>query len=70
MLYKNVVRLCEKRGITIAKLEKETGLGNATVRGWEKATPNFRTLSAVASYFGVSVDDLMHKDMVADQKSD
>lgn len=62
MIYENIVKLCQKRGITIARLEKESGLGNATVRGWEDGIPRVDKLQAVANYFGVTVDDLLKED--------
>ena len=64
MLFDNVVELCNAKNITIAKLETDTGLGNATVRGWKTATPNLATLKKVADYFGVTIDYLM-KDHVS-----
>lgn len=36
MIYENVKRLCQERGINIATLEKECGLGNAIVNKWGK----------------------------------
>lgn len=65
MLFDNVVALCKQRNITIARLESETGLGNATVRGWVKSVPNLGTLKKVADYFNVSIDDLL-----SDKKSE
>lgn len=59
MLFNNVVALCKEKKISVSRLEKETGLGNATVRGWERSTPNLRTLQLVADYFGVTVDELL-----------
>ena len=59
MLYANIVELCKERGISIASLEKECGLGNATVKGWETGNPRVDTLKAVADYFGVSIDYLL-----------
>ena len=61
MLYENIVNLCEQRGISIAKLEKECGLGNATIQGWKalRDTPRFSTMKKVADYFDISVNDLM-----------
>ena len=59
MLYANIVELCKDRGISIARLEKECGLGNATVKGWETGNPRVDTLKAVADYFGVSIDYLL-----------
>lgn len=58
MLYENVLALCKERKIRIARLERETGLGNGTVRGWERSTPSMDTLKKVADYFGVTMDFL------------
>lgn len=59
MFYENVLALCKERGITVSKLEKDIGFGNATVRGWEKSSPRLDSAKAVADYFGVSVDSLL-----------
>lgn len=61
MILENVLRLCKERGISIARLEKETGLGNATVRGWATSTPQVDKLKAVADYFGVTIDSLIRQ---------
>lgn len=62
MIYTNVCNLCQSRGISIAKLERETGLGNATIRGWVTSSPTVEKLKAVADYFGVTVDELLSDD--------
>ena len=59
MIYTNIYNLCQKRGMSIAKLEKEMGFGNATVRGWANSSPTVEKLKAVADYFGVTVDALL-----------
>ena len=59
MIYKNIVKLCKDRGISIAKLERETGLGNGTIGRWEKSSPNVDNAKKVADFFGVTVDSLM-----------
>lgn len=59
MLYKNIEELCKERNISIARLEREAGLGNATVRGWVTSKPNIETIGKVAAYFGVSIDELL-----------
>ena len=59
MIYKNIVKLCKDRGISIAKLERETGLGNGTIGRWEKSFPNVENAEKVADFFGVTVDSLM-----------
>lgn len=61
MIFENISKLCKEKNISIARLEKACGLGNATVRSWRTSTPNAENLKRVADYFGVSVDSLMSK---------
>ena len=51
--------LCERAGITINKLEKETGVGRGNVSRWNKHQPGPDKLAAVAAYFDVAVDFLL-----------
>ena len=62
MIYTKISDLCQNRGISIAKLERELNFGNATVRGWATSSPTVEKLKAVADYFGVTVDDLLADD--------
>lgn len=59
MIYDNIVSMCKKKKISISKLEKEVGLGNATVKTWKKSSPSVDKLKKVADYFGVTVDMLI-----------
>lgn len=62
MIYKNIVRLCKERGISIAKLEQNCGLGNGTVSGWQSGQPRLDRVKLVADYFGVTIDALINSD--------
>ena len=62
MIYENIVRLCKERGITIARLERECGFGNATIRGWSVSSPSIAKVQRVAEFFGVSVEELLKKE--------
>ena len=64
MIYKNVVRLCKEKGISIARLERETGIGNGTIGRWEKSSPSVDNAKKVADFFGVTVDSLMMAEAV------
>ena len=64
MLYDTIKEICKDRGISIARLERESGLGNATIRGWMSSSPNTATLSKVAAYLGTSIEDLLSGDAV------
>lgn len=60
LIFNNIVSLCKDRNISIAKLEKEIGLGNATIRTWKTSSPSVERLKLVADYFGVTVDSLIN----------
>ena len=62
MLFEKISALCNERGISIAKLEKDAGLGNATVRGWKESVPSAGNLKKVATILGCTVDDLLRED--------
>ena len=59
MIYENIIRFCKERGIAVARLEKECGLGNATVRNWKTSSPSIANVQKVAEFFGCTVDDLL-----------
>lgn len=59
VVYKNISELCNQRNISIAKLEREVGVGNGTIGRWEKSSPTVENLKKVADYFGVTVNDLI-----------
>ena len=59
MLFEKISTLCEKRNITIAKLERECAMGNGTVRGWKNSSPSIGNLKKVADYFKVPMEQLL-----------
>lgn len=60
MLLENIRRLCSKKPISIAKLERETGISNGTISRWDTSSPTIDNVRKVADFFGVSVDDLLN----------
>ncbi len=65
MLYFKISNLCKDRNISVARLEKECGLGNATIRGWKTSNPNLNNLKKVADYFGVSIEYFLSEEKEA-----
>lgn len=63
MILKNILQLCKERGISLARLERELGLGNGVISRWGTSSPTVANIKAVADYFGVTVDDLLQNAM-------
>ena len=58
-MYNKIRILCEKKGVSITRVEKETGLSNGAIGKWKDSTPTVEKLKKVADYFGVTVDELI-----------
>ena len=54
--------LCENRGITIYRLEKDCGFGNGSVMKWNNSSPKVENVMKVADYFCVSTDYLLGRE--------
>jgi len=56
--------LCVNKDSSFAKLERELGFGNGTIRNWDKNSPSVDKLQKVANYFMVSTDYLLGRDAI------
>lgn len=59
MIFANIASCCKRRGVSVARLERGLGFGNATIRGWSASSPTVDKLKQVADYFGCTVDELL-----------
>ena len=56
MVLEKIRGVCDKTKITISELERECGIGNATISRWDKSSPRMDNLIKVAKYFGVTIE--------------
>lgn len=57
-IYKNIEKICKDRNISIAKLERDLGIANGTLRRWGVTSPGIKSVVDVADYLEVSIDEL------------
>lgn len=59
--YDKFEALCKKKGITPTGAARENGIAQSVVSMWKKrgSTPSGANLQKLASYFGISVDELI-----------
>lgn len=59
--FHKIKELASEQGLTISGLEKQTRLYHNMIQRWKKpnSDPKMNALYAVASHFGVKVDDLI-----------
>ncbi|MGL4247037.1 helix-turn-helix domain-containing protein, partial [Lactiplantibacillus plantarum] len=54
--------LANEKHITLAELERITGISNGQIRRWDKSSPKADNLKKVADYFGVTTDYLLGRE--------
>lgn len=59
MIFEKIKKLCDERGIAVYMLEEELGLGRGTIYKWKENNPRSDNLQAVATFLGVTVDELL-----------
>lgn len=59
MLYDNVRRMCEQKGISVSMLEKKMEFSNGSISKWNDNEPGIRKVQKVADYFGVAIENLL-----------
>lgn len=67
MLYDNVKALCEKKGITVWKLERDLGFPHSSIRKWNENEPGIRKVQKVADYLQVPIEKLLEEPNLATQ---
>ncbi len=51
--------LCKENKISVAELERNTGISNGQIRKWDDNTPGIDKVNLIADYFDVSTDYLL-----------
>ena len=63
-----VVELCKAKGITVNRLQKETGIGNV-VAHWDLYNPRIVSLAKVAAYLDVPMEYLATGEMPEEKEN-
>lgn len=58
-LYENIKKKCEKKGISIAKLERVANLSVGSISHWRVSDPKLGNVKAVADYLRCTIDELL-----------
>ena len=55
-------QLCKAKGVTQKQALSDMGMGRNSAQSWIDGSPSLETLEKMASYFGMSTDDLLGKE--------
>ena len=59
MVYDNIKSIAEKKGMSIAEIEKKAGIGNGTIGRGRESYPNVDSIVKVAKVLSVSINTLV-----------
>lgn len=64
MFIDNLNKIIKEKGITKAKLAREAGIPDSTLRSWENGKdPSLNKVIKISRYFGISIDELVDNDI-------
>ncbi|MED1539125.1 MULTISPECIES: helix-turn-helix domain-containing protein [Bacillus] len=61
-----IKQLCQKKDISISRLEEEMGFGKNSLYRWKERQPSIDKVQKVADYFDVSIDFLLGRNNKTD----
>ncbi len=59
MIYTNIRRVAEEKGLKIKAIEAEAGLPENTMNRWGQIMPSVDKVARVAKALGVTIEDLL-----------
>lgn len=60
MIYQKILKYCEENNITVAELERKSGIGNGTIGKWNNGKiPSLKTLGKIEKATGIAVAELI-----------
>ena len=59
MIYRNIKAIADEKGISIRKIELDTGITPSSIYHWDKIKPSVDKVAKVADYLGVPIEKLL-----------
>lgn len=59
MIFANIKRLADEKGLSIKGIEAQVGLANGTISKWKESEPSVINLNKVAQLLNVTLEELI-----------
>ena len=59
MIYQNIKSIADSQGISIRKIELDTGITLGSIYHWNEVKPSVDKVAKVAKYLGVTIEELL-----------
>jgi transcriptional regulator with XRE-family HTH domain len=61
LVYTKIKQICERKGVSVASVERDAGLTNGSISKWDNSKPIAESLHSVAKVLGTTVEDLLEE---------
>lgn len=61
MIYQNIKRIADEKGISIRRIELDTEITPSSIYHWNEIKPSVDKVAKVAKYLGVTVEKLLEE---------
>lgn len=68
MIYDTINAICEAKGVSVWKMERELGFSNGCIRKWNDSDPGIRKVRKVADYLDVPIEKLLDDEEMEPEK--
>ena len=65
-LYENIKTICDEKGISVNKLEKDLKLPRSSIMKYNASIPSVEKIRLISEYLGTSIDAIVHADGQSD----
>lgn len=62
MIYQNIKSIADSKGISIRKIEMDTGITLGSIYHWNEVKPSVDKVMLVAKYLGTTVEKLLESE--------
>lgn len=59
MIYQKIKEIADRKGVSIRKIEIETGITPSSIYHWNEIKPSVDKVAKVAKYLGVTVEEIV-----------
>lgn len=59
MIYQNIKAIADSKGISVRKIELDTGITPSSIYHWNTIKPSVDKVAKVAKYLGVPIEELL-----------
>jgi transcriptional regulator with XRE-family HTH domain len=63
LIYDRIKEICKEKGVSVTFVERKAKLANGAICKWNSSVPRVDKLESVANALGVTIDEILRKEI-------